>query len=368
MKSQMFKQAKILVVDDIPRNIRLLKDRLLSENHRVIEATNGLEALEKVKEETPDLILLDIMMPQMDGYQALKHLKADNTLRHIPIIMISAMDDMANIVRCIEIGAEDYLTKPFNPVLLKARIDACLEKKWLRDQEEKYRIQLEEYNVRLEEIVEEQVREISLAQRGTIFALSKLAESRDPETGKHLENIREYCKILCLQLSKLPKYESVIDKSFIEDVYAASPLHDIGKVGVPDYILLKPGKLTDEEFAIMKTHTIIGAETLRAVYQKHPGNNFIRIGIEIAESHHEKWNGTGYPYGLAGEAIPLVARILALADVYDAVSSKRRYKKAFSHNESRKIILSERGKHFDPDMVDAFLITEKEFMANLIAD
>jgi putative two-component system response regulator len=245
--------------------------------------------------------------------------------------------------------------------VLTARVCACLERKRLHDHETHYRHQIEQYNNQLEERVRQQVQVITEAQLGAIFAMSKLAESRDPETGEHLERMREYCKVLSEHLGRLPKYKAVIDEEFIANIYAASPLHDIGKVGIDDAVLLKPGSLTEQEWAIMKTHPIIGAETLRQVDKQHPGNALIRMGVQIAESHHEKWDGSGYPYGLKQTEIPLVARILALGDVYDALTSKRCYKEAFSHEKSRAIVEEGHGKHFDPDVGDAFLVMENEF-------
>ena len=359
----MMAQAMILIVDDQEANRLVLRGQMTALGHSSILADNGLSALAQIKGHSPDLVLLDIMMPEMDGYQVLEHMRADAVMCHIPVLVISAVDDMDSVLKCIRQGADDYLVKPFNPVLLKARIGACLEKKRLRDREEDYRRKIEDYSLNLAQRVQEQVREISSAQLSTIFSMSKLAESRDPETGEHLERMREYSNILSKKLSSLPEYTKLIDETFIENAYASSPLHDIGKVGIPDHILQKPGKLTDEEFAVMKKHTVIGAETLRAVHEQHPSNDFVRIGIEIAESHHEKWNGTGYPHGLAGEDIPLVGRILALADVYDALTSKRCYKEAFTHEKSRGIIIADREKHFDPDVVDAFLSSEEEFIA-----
>ncbi|TAJ82028.1 MAG: HD domain-containing protein [Gallionellaceae bacterium] len=225
------------------------------------------------------------------------------------------------------------------------------------------RRQIEEYNLHLEQRVKKQVGIITQAQTETIFALSKLAESRDPETGAHLERIREYCKLLASALSKHSQYSRTVNNDYIENLYIASPLHDIGKVSIPDHILLKPGRHTDEEFAIMKTHAVRGAETLRAVHQNNGNNSFVQIGIEIAESHHEKWDGSGYPYGLKGNAIPLSGRILALVDVYDALRSKRCYKESFSHEKSRAIIQEGEGKHFDPDIVSCFLEIENDFDA-----
>lgn len=192
--------------------------------------------------------------------------------------------------------------------------------------------------------------------------MSKLAESKDPDTGAHLDRMREYCKLIATYLATRDSHRDQIDETFIASIYAASPLHDIGKVGVPDHILLKPGKLTKDEWEIMKQHPTIGADTLRAVYAQHPDNALLRAGIEIAEGHHEKWDGSGYPYGISGTAIPLSARILALADVYDALTSERCYKKAFSHSRCRDIICEGEGRHFDPVIVSAFLETESEFV------
>jgi putative two-component system response regulator len=355
--------ATILVADDKEINRDVLHALITTLGHVPLLAENGLSALNQMEQHPPDLVLLDIIMPKMDGYKVLNHMKSDSFLRNIPVIMISAISEMESGVRGIEKGADDYLVKPFDITLLKARIGACLAKKRLRDQKDKYLKQTEDYNLKLEERVSDQVQQITVAQQATIFALAKLAASRNLETGEHLQRMCEYSKVISEKLQLLPKYASVIDEDFIRNIYAASPLHDIGKVGIPDKILLKINKLTKEEFAIMKTHTIIGGKTLREVNQQHPGNDFVHVGIEIAESHHEMWDGNGYPYGLAGENIPLAGRILALGDVYDAHISKRVYKEAFSHSESREIILSGSGKRFDPDIVEAFVSSEDEFIA-----
>lgn len=353
--------ATILVVDDNEANCDLLSRRLKKDNQHVLLAKDGLEALEVLKSEHVDLVLLDIMMPRMDGYEVLERMKADNRLKSIPVIMITALDQIESSVKCIEMGADDYLTKPFNPTLLRARVGASLERKRLNDNERRYREEIEQSNLVLSERIHKQVKVIASAQLAAIFAMSKLAESRDPETGEHLYRMREYCRVLALHLQKLPKYSEIIDREFIDDIYAASPLHDIGKVGVPDAILCKAGKLTEDEWVVMKKHPIVGADTLREVDRQHPGNAFILAGIEIAEGHHEKWDGSGYPYGRQGEEIPLVARILALGDVYDALTSKRVYKDAIPLDESRQNIINDKGLHFDPDIVDAFLACESEF-------
>lgn len=352
----------VLVVDDNEMNRDMLYRRLKPHGYQILLAADGIEAMQVLRDNvTCDLVLLDVMMPVKDGYEVLAEIKNDQELRHIPVIMITALDDTVSAARCINMGADDYLTKPFDPTLLRARVGASLERKRLHDQESHYLNRMQKYNSELEDRVREQVAALTSAQLGAIFAMSKLAESRDPETGAHLERMREYCKIISEQLRHLDKYKNIITDNFVNDIYAASPLHDIGKVGIDDTVLLKPGKLTDSEWIIMKTHPIIGAETLREVDKQHPGNSLIRMGVQIAEGHHEKWDGSGYPYGLKGEDIPLVARILALGDVYDALTSKRCYKDAFSHEKSSGIIQEGRGNHFDPVVVDAFLQIEDEF-------
>lgn len=347
--------ARIMVVDDLETNRDMLSRRLQHLGHFVTCAESGKEALQLLQEMPYDLVMLDLMMPEMDGYQVLQAIKCQPQFLHTPVIMVSANDEMENVVKCIEIGAEDYLPKPFNPILMRARVEASLQKKAMHDREAGYQ-QVLEARVRA------QVREISSAQLAAIFAMSKLAESRDNETGAHLERMREYCKVLSIHMAKLEKYTHVINEEFIEAIYAASPLHDIGKVGIPDHILLKAGKLDLAEWEIMKTHAVIGGSTLRAVDEHHPGNILIRMGIDIAEAHHEKWDGSGYPHGLRGESIPIAARILALGDVYDALTSKRCYKQAFSHEDARHIIEQGSGRHFDPEVVDAFLSIEPEFI------
>lgn len=357
--------SRILIVDDNEVNREFLGDYIESLGHETILAENGRVALEMLKatENRPDMVLLDNLMPEMSGKEVLTHLKKEEAFRDIPVIMISANNEMDTVANCIEIGADDYLTKPFNSTLLKARINACLTKKTLYDERQKYQSKLEDYNITLQDRVREQVEEISLAQMATIFAMSKLAESRDEDTGEHLERMREYAKVLAEELAKLDKYREIIDETFVMNIYAACPLHDIGKVGIPDRILLKPGRLTSDEFELMKLHPNIGADTLRAVEKLHPANSFVHMGIDIAESHHEKWDGSGYPCGLANDAIPLVGRIVAVGDVYDALTTKRCYKDAFTHEKSKKIILEGRGTHFDPDLVDAFVNSESKFLA-----
>jgi putative two-component system response regulator len=353
--------GQILIVDDNELNRSLLASRLRTYGLTTEAVASGYDALDLLQTKPFDLILLDIMMPGLDGCQVLERLRADPRLRRLPVVVISSADQIENVARAIELGADDYIPRPFNPVLLKARVTALLEKKRLHDQDERYRQLVEEHNHQLETQVRQQLRELESANLATIFALAKLAESRDPDTGRHLERVREYCRLLAERLARQPKFRQTLTPSHIENIYAASPLHDIGKVGIPDYILLKPGQLTEIEYVTMKTHTQIGAETLRAVDEVYPGNAFVRVGIEIAESHHENWNGTGYPHGLAGDAIPLTGRILRVADVYDALMSRRAYKDAYSHEKTLELITAGRGTDFDPDLYDCFISIESEF-------
>ena len=356
------KNGSILVVDDTPKNIQLLGSLLKEEGYGISVARNGLEALEVADKGRPDLILLDVMMPEMDGYETLKRLKENEELLHIPVVMVSALDEADSALKCLEFGADDYLTKPINSQLLKVRVENSLAKKRLFDSREQQRKLVEKYNEELQDEVQRQVKEISDTQLSLIFALAKLAESRDPETGAHLERLAGYCEALCIALRKRERYAELLDDGYQEALVMASPLHDIGKVGVPDCILQKPGKLTPEEFDEIKKHPGLGAETLSEVDRKHPGNRFISMGIAIAAGHHEKWDGSGYPVGLSGEDIPLAARIVALGDVYDALTSKRCYKAGMSHEQAKSIILEGNGTHFDPMVVECFLECEEVFI------
>jgi putative two-component system response regulator len=348
--------ATIMVVDDTPENLALLQEMLQMQGYRVVVFPGGELALTAARKNPPDLILLDIMMPGMDGYEVCRQMKADETLKEIPVLFLSALSGTADKVKAFSVGAVDYITKPFQFEEVRARVQTHLRLRALQ-------LELEKHNRQLEQLVEEKVREISDSQMATILALAKLAESRDEETGQHIERTQTFCRILAERLRGNPRYAQSLDDTYINNIFHAAPLHDIGKVGIPDSILLKPGKLTPEEFEVMKTHTTIGARTLQAVRSKYPRNAFLNMGIAIARSHHEKWDGTGYPDGLVGEDIPLSARIMAVADVYDALRSKRPYKEALPHEKACEIIIAESGKHFDPAVVEAFTALESEFAA-----
>ena len=340
------KNCNILMVDDTPANLLLLSNMLKSKGFRIRPVPSGRLAFKVMEIETPDLILLDINMPEMNGYEVCRRLKADERFRDIPVIFISALSETLDKVEAFACGGVDYITKPFQFEEVEARINTHLK--------------LRRYQISLEELVKDKVKEISDSQMSTIFALSKLAESRDIATGRHLERVQMFCYLIAEKLVMDLPYKSMIGKEFIHDISNANSLHDIGKVSIPDNILLKPGKLSLEEFETMKTHTTTGIRTLLDVKTLYPGNSFINMGILIAHSHHEKWDGSGYPDGLAGEEIPLAARIMAIADVYDALRSKRCYKEPMTREQSREIIINGSGQQFDPIMVDAFLSVEEE--------
>lgn len=347
-------RTTVMIVDDTPANLKILEEMLQGQGYHVAAFPRGAMALRAAAKTPPGLILLDIMMPDMDGFEACRRLKADESLREIPVIFISALDDIANKVRAFSQGGVDYVTKPFQDEEVLARVKTHLSLRRMQRE-------LKKYNLYLEELVREKTKEITDSQLATILAVSKLAESRDNETGRHIERTRTFCRIIAQKLRANHRHAGSITDAFMENIYHAAPLHDIGKVGIADNILLKPGKHTPEEFEIMKTHTTIGAMTLQRVRAMYPQNAFVNMGIALTRSHHEKWDGSGYPDGLSGEDIPLSGRIMALADVYDALRSKRPYKEAFSHEKSCKIIREDDGKHFDPAVMDAFVSCESEF-------
>jgi putative two-component system response regulator len=351
---EFLKKPNILIVDDTLANLQVLSEMLKQQGYHVRPAPSGLLALEAAQSDPPDLILLDINMPNMNGYEVCTRLKADGHLSKIPVIFLSALSELSDKMKAFAVGGVDYITKPFQFEEVQARVKTHLTICNLQNE-------LELHNHHLEELVQAQVKEISESQMATIFALAKLAESRDEDTGTHLERVQEFCKLLAQQLCTVTTCCESMDTTFINNLYHASPLHDIGKVGISDSILLKPGKHTPEEFEIMKQHTVIGAQTLEAARERYPRNDFINMGISIARSHHEKWDGSGYPDGLAGNDIPLAARIMTVADVYDALRSKRCYKDAFTHENSCEIIINGRGTQFDPVIIDAFLTKEQEF-------
>ncbi|MFC1494556.1 two-component system response regulator [Thermodesulfobacteriota bacterium] len=348
MDSSQIKQ-KILIVDDTPENIQILMS-LLKDEYAIVAAINGQKALQMaVVNPVPDLILLDIMMPGLDGYQVIEKLKEDDKTKNIPVIFVTAMTQEEDEQKGLDLGAVDYIAKPFRPGLVKSRVKNHIELKRHRDH--------------LEELVEERTEELVRTQDATINSLATLAEYRDPETGGHIKRTQNYVKALAVKLKDHPKFSDFFTDETINELFKSAPLHDVGKVGVPDHILMKPGKLTDEEFEEMKKHTTYGYETIFRVELELGGGmerSFMSFAGEIAHTHQEKWDGSGYPQGLKEEDIPISGRLMALADVYDALISRRVYKAPFTHSKAIAIIEEGKGQHFDPDMTDAFLEIHEE--------
>lgn len=351
------RQPKILIVDDAPENIDVLGEALKTDYKRSV-AINGRKALDiALSNEPPDLILLDIEMPEMDGYEVCKRLKADARTAKIPVIFVTAKQSIADETKGLELGAVDYITKPFSPPIVRARVKTHLELKLARES-------LENQNKTLEEKVLERTRELLATQNVTMLGLASLAETRDNETGDHIRRTQLYVRALAERLSTHSKFRHYLDDETVDLLYRSAPLHDIGKVGVPDSILLKPGKLTPEELDEMKKHTTYGRDAILMAeggFGDNVDKSFLSLAREIAYSHHEKWDGTGYPLGLVGEDIPIAGRIMAVADVYDALISKRVYKPGIPHPESVEIILEGSGKHFDPDVAAAFFELRETF-------
>lgn len=323
---------RVLVVEDDCVSAAFLRETLTSFGYDVTVATNGREAFSLLRTGEFHLVVCDWEMPEMSGDELCRQVRARQWNSYIYIVLVTFFDGIDRVVEGLRAGADDFLSKPYHPDELRVRLRAG------------------------ERILSLESRDVML------FALAKLTESRDKDTGMHLERMRDYCRILAQELSGWKKYHEEIDGEYIQLLYLTSPLHDIGKVGIPDAVLLKPGPLTVDEFEIMKQHTTIGGETLRAVTQAHPEARYLAMARDIAFTHHERFNGTGYPFGLRGTDIPLCGRLTALADVYDALTSRRVYKEKMSHGDARDIILDGRGTHFDPDIVEAFLSKEEEIV------
>jgi putative two-component system response regulator len=355
----------ILIVDDTPDNIMLLS-RLLKDRYNTKVANNGSTALQ-IAGATPglDLILLDVMMPGLDGYETCRQLKENPATSDIPVIFLTARNQVEDEAMGLSLGAVDYLAKPISPPILFARVATQLNLRAARRE-------LQEHNENLEKLVKERTAQLYLMQEAIIVAMASLAETRaqrrENVSGNHIRRTQNYVRALARQLQTHPRFATELSDEAIELLYRSAPLHDIGKVGIPDRILLKPGNLDREEFDIMKMHAVYGRDTIMLV-EKHIGgsNSFLMYAREIAHSHQEKWDGSGYPQNLQGEQIPLSARLMAVADVYDALISKRVYKPAFTHQQALDVMRKGRGSHFDPDVLDAFFEIEGEFARIAIA-
>ena len=323
---------RVLLVEDDPDTIDLLENALLHFGYEVTRAANGLEALEQLHSDHYPLIISDWEMPEMSGIELCREVRQRMSSSYTYFILLTMRSGTNNVLDALAAGADEFLSKPFDPHELQMRLQVA------------------------ERILSLESRDL------VIFSLARLAEARDPETGAHLERIREYCRVVSRHLSRQMKFRSQVDGNYVQLLYLTSPLHDIGKVGIPDSILLKPGRLTPEEFEVMKQHSVIGGETLHAAAVAYPGAKYLQMARDIAFSHHEKFDGSGYPHGLRGEDIPLCGRIVAIADVYDALTTARVYKPAYSHEVAKNIILEGIGKHFDPEIVDAFIANEDRFV------
>jgi len=344
-------KAKILVVDDEDRNLRLMKLLLTSFGYDVLTASNGEEALEKVHDIPPDVILLDIMMPKIDGIEVAKQLKKEEETKIIPIVMVTALNEVEDRVKALEAGADDFLNKPVDKTELRARVQSLVKVKACNDHMRNYQKELEaevaKRTIQLRQALKK-LKEVSLE---SICHLCRAAEYRDENTGDHIKRMSQYTSAVARKMG--------LNKQTVEDLLYTAPMHDAGKIGIPDHILLKPGKLNDKEWEIMKQHTIIGAQILAG-----SGAKFIKLAQIIALTHHEKWDGNGYPKGLKGSKIPLVGRIAAIADVFDALTSRRPYRmKPFSLEEAFDYIKEERGRQFDPKVVDAFFAAKDEILS-----
>lgn len=364
---ELLPRQTVLIVDDTPQNITVLGE-LLHPHYAVRAANSGERALRAVHSDPrPDIILLDVMMPGMDGYEVLQRLHAERETRDIPVIFVTAMDSAESEERGLELGAVDYITKPIKPAIVLARVRAHLELKHARDR-------LANQNEWLEREVARRMSENLLVQDLSMRALACLAEARDTDTGHHILRTQAYVDILAHQLEHHERFADALADGRLDMVVKAAPLHDLGKVGIPDAILLKPGRLTPEEFEVMKTHAAIGADAISQAMRdalaaaddnmaaQAPGAfAFLQVAREIALSHHEKWDGSGYPAGLAGDTIPAAGRLMALADVFDALTCTRVYKKPMPIDQASQIITDGRGTHFDPDVVDAYLACRERF-------
>lgn len=355
--STMMEKPTVLVVDDTPDNLTLMSG-LLKDKYKVKIANNGERALKVATTGTPpDIILLDIMMPVMDGYETCRHLKENPETRDIPVVFLTAKAEVEDEMKGFELGAVDYITKPISPPIVMARVQTQLQLKQVRDY-------LKDQNQFLEEEVQKRTREVVAVQEVTILAMASLAETRDNDTGNHIRRTQFYIRALAEKLRHHERFRNLLDNDqTIDLLFKSAPLHDIGKVGIPDHILLKPGRFTDEEFEIMKTHTTLGRNAILAA-ERRLGLElpFLAYAKEIAYTHQEKWDGTGYPEELSGDDIPISGRLMAVADVYDALICRRVYKEGMPHEKAVAIIRESSGTHFDPDIVEAFTEIADEFI------
>jgi response regulator RpfG family c-di-GMP phosphodiesterase len=348
--------GRVLIVDDQPDIRRLCRLALGAEGLECDEAGNGPDAVARAAARPFDLVLLDVDLPGYSGEEVLQRLRQKPPSRNLKVLMFSGASSGDDLSRIMLAGADDFLTKPFSVVQLRARVKAALRLKDAQDRSDVLNRELLTVNSELEQALEARQGELLHARNGLVLALAKLVEHRSAETGRHLLRLQRYCRVLAEAAAALPAYAAAIDANFVRVLEDAVPLHDIGKAALPDHILNKPGPLDPTERVLMQAHTTIGADTLREVARQHPfATGFLHVATDIARSHHERWDGTGYPDRLAGECIPLAARLVALADVYDALRSRRIYKPGLSHHTAVRTVADGSPGHFDPALVAVFV-------------
>ena len=341
---------KVLVVDDEEFNRELLEDLLVPWGYEVALAPDGQSALDMVASDPPDMILLDVMMPGLDGLAVVTRLKQDSATQGIPVVMVTALKAVEDRVKALEAGANDFLSKPVDKVELRATVASQMKLKAYHDFMQNYQAQLEAEVTRRTEQLHRAMGKLKEASLDTIMRLARAAEYKDEDTGAHILRMSSYGAAVARKMG--------LGDAVAQWILYAAPMHDVGKIGIPDHILLKPGPLDPEEWEIMKTHATIGGRILSGAKA-----GYLKLAEIIALTHHERWDGAGYPRGLKGAETPLVGRITAVSDVFDALTSKRPYKEAFSVDKSLAIIKEERGSHFDPEVVDAFFAVQDEILA-----
>ncbi len=339
-------QKHILIVDDNTTNLRLA-EKALKPLYKVTLLISGEQALKFLSKNKPDLILLDIMMPGIDGFQTIKAIKSNDDTKSIPVIFLTAQQESFSEINGLQLGAADFITKPFVPEVMLRRIAMQIE--------------LNSYRHLLEQMVDEQTAMVEKLQDVLVTSITELVEFRDKITGGHARRTASYLNILIEQLYTHSRYSNIVNKEFAENMLRSAPIHDVGKIGINDNILTKTSILDDKERASMKQHTILGGIAIQKAIDQIPDSNFLHVAKDMALYHHERWDGSGYPDGLAGEEIPFSARLMAIVDVYDALTTRRSYKEPYTHEQALNVMSSLRGTHFDPDLLDVFIACEDEF-------
>lgn len=346
MLSEYLEKRHIVIVDDEPVNLEIAENTL-GETYKLTKLISGEQLLKFLNRIIPDMILLDVMMPGMDGYETLKAITANPRTKDIPVIFLTSQEGLDSERMCFRLGAKDFIKKPFDNEIMLSRVRSQME--------------LHIYRTQLEDVIDDKTAQISNLQHLLTISWAEMIESRDGTTGSHVRNTTAYYEILVKALSASDQFDSQFTDSTMGDLLRASTLHDIGKIGISDTILKKPGPLEKDEFKLMQTHSQIGANMIQKIVSETSFDNFLNYAKEMAWFHHERWDGTGYPFGLRGQSVPAYVRALSIVDVYDALTSVRPYKEAFSHEKAMDIISSDSGKFFDPDIFRIFLENESLF-------